>query len=217
MRLSKGWALLVLPLLVSACSPGSIGVGIFGGSDSGLGVGMSFPWPGNSNGQAKVANNPYGFMSGQIIAQNKIYYRRYIGIASNNSMVVQDFYQPKNGNQESSQERKASDIFILTSQGSVLGGLPLTPLEFDQQEWSETLAAWLLDLKADGLVTLWHENGHKALSLFYAQELPQGSYIQWYDNGQVHWQGEYSLGKRKGVWKQWSQSGQLLREYNFSQ
>lgn len=212
-----GWGILTLPLLVSACAPGGVGIGIYGGSHSGLGVGMSFPWPGNTSAEVKPVDNPYGFMNGQIILQNKAYYRRYIGLASNNNMVVQDFYQQKQTDVEKTQEYKASDIFIVTSQEHALAGLPLVPLNFEQEEWNESLSTWLLGVKADGLLTLWHKNGRKALSLFYAQALPDGSYIQWYDNGQVHWQGDFSQGKRTGVWKQWSKDGRLLREHNFSQ
>ena len=206
--------LLSLPLLLTACSPNGIGVGVYGGSHSGIGVGMSFPFPG-SNGRPADQSDSGGLSlkQGQIVAQNEFYYRRFVGAASNGSFVVQDFYnQNKSDANGKSQDAKLSDIYSVTGQDNVLNSLPAKVFDLEKQDWDSHLGEWLVNLKADGVVTLWHINGQKAISLRYNKQQPEGEYLQWYGNGQLHWQGEYRQGKRSGVWRQWSSSGRLISE-----
>lgn len=208
---------LVMSVLLSACSPGSVGVGIYGGSHSGVGVGMSFPWPGNTGSQREqpIIEETI-FKQGQIIARNDFYYRRFIGQASNGGFVVQDFYnQNKSDETGRSQDAKLSDIYLLTAQGNAFDGLSANVFDFDRQDWDIYLDAWLNNLHADGVVTLWHANGQKAVNVSYDKQQAEGAYSQWYDNGQLHWEGQYRHGQRVGVWKQWNPSGGLLEEHVF--
>lgn len=208
-------ALVILPGLAACQGPQGLNVGVFGGSRGNFGVGVGFPmggWPGNVANPLPESSVPYGVR--EIVAENDLYYRRFLGLTPQGGFVVQDFYKSTPAEQgNSSVERKLTDAYVLSSRGDMVGPLFTEVVQTQGQGGlNPAMVRWLEQFRADGVYVLWYADGRKALQTSYQNDALQGQWTQWYANGVKHWQGMYAHGQRRGVWSHWDEQGRLLEE-----
>ena len=80
-----------------------------------------------------------------------------------------------------------------------------------QKAWQSTYK----DGKAEGLVTLWHDNGQKESEGTWKDGKQEGLWTAWHENGQKEWEGTYKDGKPEGLLTRWRKNGQKLSETTY--
>ena len=70
----------------------------------------------------------------------------------------------------------------------------------------------LKDGKANGKLTIWHENGQKKKEGIYKDGKLDGKWTDWHDNGQKYKEGIYKDGLKDRKWTYWDENGQKWHE-----
>lgn len=221
---------LTFAVIASGCQGtlAGIHIGVWGGSnsESGLGVGISLPAWGNESSPTEVLlpeNLP--FQTGEIVAENAWYYRRFLGLTPKGALVVQDYYQqdPFSVLPASDIELKLTDAYVVLTLQSVTAALSTISVHDMNAMFasSDFTHDDLLDsfpyhtLKIDGDLVIWYVSGNKALRAHYQVGLLHGKWHQWYENTNQQVKGQYQFGERFGNWIFWNESGEIIREYHY--
>lgn len=216
-RKAVALAILVAAVSVTACngiSP-NIGIGVFGGSrHSGVGVGVGFPIGGSVPSVPQTPPQVVAYNVGDLVAENDLFYRKFLGMTPQNGYVVQDFYKSAHSavaTQSEQSDEKLTDAYVLRTEADVEGLLYSGAVE-GSGGLSQGMLNWLGQLNAAGPYVLWYENGRKALETRYLNGQLHGAWTVWYANGQMQTEGAYDHGQRVGVWRMWNEQGVLLHE-----
>lgn len=177
-----------------------------GGYDKGIRTGYWQRWnaqgstvplrlvmPAGPGATQKSQGEQVPFVSGDIVAGSKAYYRRFLGVTEKGFFEVQDFYR--------SNDAKLTDPYLLMEAADVIRGMDdlhgLYHYEGDAP------------LRMTGSYTRWHANGNQQVAIRFINGVPDGAYALWWENGQKRLQGTYRLGRQIGLWSWWREDGQL--------
>lgn len=219
-------------LLISGCQGVSSGIhiGVWGGSSSsgGVGVGVSLPTWGSGSPPAEVLlpeNLP--FQVGAVVAENELYYRRFLGVTPRGAFVVQDYYKLQHeplAQSDPDTELKLTDAYVVLTLQSVTALLP----DVSVHDMNAVMASLdivrvgdipdvfsYMELNIDGDLILWYSSGNKALATQYQAGLLHGHWQQWYENANLQVEGQYQFGERFGNWVFWDDKGEILHQYNY--
>lgn len=225
MRSGKVFVVALLTVVLASCGgPNGISIGVFGGSSGRTGVGMGVGFPiGGRQSDSEVTQTPamganMPFAVGEVVAENDLYYRRFLGVTAQGKFVVQDFYKqyenqaPSNGTRADS---KLSDAYVLMSLEEVQGTLCRENMQMGN-ELSIEMLEWLGNLDADGPLVLWFANGQKALETGYDAGHLNGHWTQWFVSGNKQYSGSFVQGERVGRWIRWNDQGVIMEENDYS-
>lgn len=174
------------------------------------------------------------WQKGQIIADNDIYYRRFIEITPEGYYKVQDFYQ--------NTHHKLTDPFILLNYWACRLGLLVYTLEKNYfslwlggylsfgairladidgtysiyTEKGVKIASFHCKLgKREGNSKTWYENGALEQEAYFKNNQLDGFISYWKEDGTRSHQFSYLEGKQHGTNSFWNSNGQLTRQTNY--
>lgn len=138
--------------------------------------------------------NASNLTEGQVLVDNGLIYRKYLGQTQDGYFMVQNFYKNTN--------IKQSNVLKIRNKNH---------LSLFQSLERDTLD----NLYFEGTLILWGQDGIKLLELTIKEGKAEGDWKKWHVNGMIDIEGSYSQGKKNGIWNYWDEQGNLHTQRYF--
>lgn len=215
--------------LVGCGGPNGVSIGVFGGSrGTGMGIGVGFPIgsPYPDQGHVQMQESVASFKVGEVVGENDLYYRRFLGLTERNGFVVQDFYKSDGGVFEESvrgqglgiehsfSDKKLTNAYVLLWAEDVQGVMFAHDV-CAAGALSQEVSEWLRARRIEGEFVIWFASGQKALSANFKNGQLDGQWAQWYEQGGKQVLGRYEQGEQVGIWSFSREDGVLTLEHDY--